>query len=68
MLNTRDMFYPEFVAGRSLSLATSATSAIWNYKHNLEEKSSVCCLKLLFSKTRKCLFNFKHAWTILIPY
>lgn len=28
--NTRDMFHPEFLAGQSLSLATSASSAIWN--------------------------------------
>lgn len=35
------MFNPEFVAGQSLSLAASATSAIWNWKRNPEEKSSV---------------------------
>lgn len=48
--NTRDTFYPEFVAGQSLILATSATPAIWNQKRNLEETSNMCCLKLLFSK------------------
>lgn len=67
-LNTRDTFYPEFVAGQSLILATSATPAIWNQKRNLEETSNTCCLKLLFSKTLKCLFNFKDAWTMLTTY
>lgn len=55
----RDMFYPEFVAVKSLSMATSAISTIWNLKCNREEKV-LCCLKFLFSETLKCLFNFKH--------
>lgn len=37
ILNTKDLFHPEFVAGQSLSLGTSATSAIWNQEYDLEE-------------------------------
>lgn len=37
ILNTKDLFHPELVAGQSFSLGTSATSAISNQEHDLGE-------------------------------
>lgn len=59
ILNTKDLFHPEFVAGQSLSLGTSATSAILNPRA-WPKGNKVVCIVLI-----SCLVKHLRAYLTL---